>query len=419
MANGNSLLILQSLRREGQITRRALANELNVGMSMVSRLTSELESRGLICEAGRSESLGGRPSDLLSLEPSAAFAIGLDIGGNHRRALLANLVGDVVAFLENDNDLPTTRKGILQDIGELVGQLLSTAKVDVKRVFGLGAGLWGSVDPKAGVVYSWTETPALYSTWKNFALREALREQFDFPYLWVDDVVRTMGIAEVLYGGCATLDRSVLSARSASAGRDEDFIFALADTGVGVAVMIDGVPYIGPNQLAGEIGHIPIPGGTLRCSCGSIGCLETVASSRAVVEQTHHWLAESAVETNLREKESCLLVEDVILAAESGDKLAYQIMTDAGEKFGMGLAIAANMLGPRLIVVGGALAASRVYLDAARRIVRMQALGKVTSDLTIEASRLDHLAGARGAASHVLNMLFLPGEKNLLSLVTG
>src|SRR5512133_998989 len=115
MANGNHLLILQYLRREGQMTRRALARELNVGMSMVSRLTGDLESRGLIREAGRSESLGGRPSDLLSLEPSAAFAIGLDIGGNHQRAVLANLVGDVVACLENEHDLPATREGILQD----------------------------------------------------------------------------------------------------------------------------------------------------------------------------------------------------------------------------------------------------------------------------------------------------------------
>jgi len=402
MPNGNHLFILQRLRKAGALTRRHLAQDMGVSVSMVSKLTSDLQARGLIREAGRSAPLGGRPSDLLSLEPKAAYALGLDIGGNHQRAILTNLIGEVVARVENEADLPNSREGILQRIERLVRQLLSTPEVDSRRVVGLGAGLWGSVDPETGVVYSWTETPALSLTWKNFALRDALQEHFSFAHIRVDDIVRTMGLAEVLYGSGAT--------------RDQDFIFALADTGVGVAVMIGGVPYVGPSQLAGEIGHIPVAGGTLPCNCGNTGCLETMASTRAVLEQAQRRLAESSVLSTLRDHPGSLTVQAMIAAAESGDKLAYQILTEAGEKLGIGLAIAVNLLGPRLVVIGGALAGSNIYLEAARRMVRLQALGKVSSGLTIVASRLNHLAGARGAASQVLNMLFLPGENNLLSL---
>jgi predicted NBD/HSP70 family sugar kinase len=401
MLNGNYLKILQYLRRTGCLTRRDLAKQMGLGLSMVSRLTGELLDAGVIRENGRQESVGGRPSDILSLAPQAGYAVGLDIGGSHQRAILVDLVGDVVAREEYEHHLPASREGIVDQIDALVVQLQSSAGVPIERIFGLGVGLWGSVDPRGGVVYSWTETPELYATWKDFALQDALLARLPFPHVCIDDVVRTMGLAEVLYG--------------ASAARDQDFLFALADTGIGVAIMIGGEPYVGPNQLAGEIGHIPI-GGSQRCNCGSIGCIETMASVRAILEQAQRKIQETPTATNLSEFAGNLTIENVIRAAELSDKVAYQVITEAGEKFGIGLAMAVNMFGPRLVIVGGTLANSHVYLDAAKRLVRFQALGKVNSDLTIQPSQLDHLAGARGAASQVLNRLFCPGKKNLLGL---
>lgn len=401
MPNGSHLTILQNLRRARQLTRRDLADQLGLGVSMVSKLTGDLIGWQMIRESGRSEKSSGRPSHLLSLEPTAGYAIGLDIGGNHQQGVLLNLTGEVVARLDDQHDLSASREDILLNIDRLVERLIQQAGVDLRWVFGLGVGLWGSVDPKAGVVYSWTETPALYATWKDFALRAALQERYPFPHVLIDDIVRTMGLAEVLYDGPPV--------------HDPDFIFALADTGIGVAVMINEQPYVGPVELAGEIGHIPVAGGNIQCSCGNTGCLETVASARAVLDQVRQRLAESSILSVLRGREGSLSVQEVIQAAQEGDKLAFQILTEAGEKFGVGLAIVANLLGPRRIIVGGSLSASFVYLDAARRMVRMQALGKVTSEITIEASKLDHLAGARGAAMQVLNQLFMPGEQNLLA----
>jgi N-acetylglucosamine repressor len=211
-----------------------------------------------------------------------------------------------------------------------------------------------------------------------------------------------MARAETLYGCRET--------------RSEDYVFALADTGVGVALMINGAPYVGPNQLAGEIGHVPVPGATLPCSCGNTGCLETVASVSAVLEQVERRLSESSVVSVLRDAAGPFTIHTVIKAAEAGDKLAYQVVMDAGEKFGYGLALTANLFGPQRIIVGGALSASPLYMESARRAVRLQALGKLTGSLEVQASTLDHLAGARGAASLVLNEVFQEGRENLLTL---
>jgi hypothetical protein len=191
----------------------------------------------------------------------AGYAIGLDISGTRQRAVLVDLYGEVVNTFEEDIHILADRENILSTLENLTTRAIQSCGLQPCAIKGVGVGVWGSVDPATGVSYSWTETPALTSTWKDYAVGDALRAHTSFPHVMVDDIVRMMGIAEVLYGH--------------NAGQDEDFVFVLADTGVGVAIMLDGFPYVGSNQLAGEIGQVPIPGVTLPCNCGNTGCVGT------------------------------------------------------------------------------------------------------------------------------------------------
>lgn len=54
-------------------------------------------------------------------------------------------------------------------------------------------------------------------------------------------------------------------------------------TGLGNAIRIDGKTLKGDNGFAGELGHIPVIGNKLVCGCGSVGCLETIVSGRALI----------------------------------------------------------------------------------------------------------------------------------------
>lgn len=51
-------------------------------------------------------------------------------------------------------------------------------------------------------------------------------------------------------------------------------------TGIGNAVMIDGVPLLGRNGVAGELGHIPVMGHDEPCGCGLRGCMENIAGGK-------------------------------------------------------------------------------------------------------------------------------------------
>jgi len=402
MPNGNLLNVLQIIRRAGRITRREIADKLGFGFSMASKLTADLTALDLIYEAGRSDAESGRPSDLLAINPQSAYAVGLDISGTHQKAVITDLCGGVVASISENKHIPADRQLILDGLETMISRALNCCDLKRDDIMGIGISLWASVDPASGTISSWTETPTLSAILRDFPIRSALQERFEFPHIFVDDIVRNLGAAEVRYGHHRQ--------------ENEDFLFVLADSGIGLAIMLNGIPYVGPFQIAGEIGHIPISGLTTPCSCGNIGCLETVASTTAILQQVNQRINASNVRTILREPGNTPTIIDVINAAETGDKTAYQILTEAGQYLGTILAATVNILGTRLIILGGVLAKSTVYLDAVRRNLRLQALGKIATGVYIEPSQLDEMAGARGAAVRVLDALFNSENANIIAL---
>ena len=323
------------------------------------------------------------------------------MGGNHIRAVISDLCGQAVARVAGPGPLTSGRAEILDSLEASLDQALVQAGLARPDLRGVGISLYGSVDPSAGVVYSWTETPGVYNLWKDFPVRAEFLRRLPLPHIYVDDVVRTLGVAEVLYG--------------LARGLSEDFAYVLADTGIGAALVLAGQPYVGPSQLSGELGHLPIAREPIPCSCGNLACLETVASVHGVLRAVRLRLEEPPISSSLAALEREVAIQDVILAAEAGDKLAYRILTEAGEALGRGIAMLVNLFGCRKIVLGGVLASSSVYLDAAARAARLNALAKAAQVLSFERSELDQFAAARGAASSVLNALFEPGPDNLLA----
>ncbi|MBP6995954.1 MAG: ROK family protein [Phycicoccus sp.] len=143
-------------------------------------------------------------------------------------------------------------------------------------------------------------------------------------------------------------------------------------TGLAAAILDDGVVVRGLRGAAGEIGHLPI-GTDVVCPCGQRGCLETLASGRAL---TRLWPRPPA---------------ELFPAAAQGDPLATQVV--AGLARGIGLAIQLLVLtGAQTVIIGGGVARSRIELAAA-----------VTADLT-----------ARAAESAFLRSLELPTRFEVL-----
>ena len=106
-------------------------------------------------------------------------------------------------------------------------------------------------------------------------------------------------------------------------------------TGIGNAILLNGVPLAGRHGAAGELGHIPVFGSTVRCGCGNIGCLEAVAGGKALARIQKERFPETPIhEMFLRHGQEQALVELI-------DGMALAAATEI------------NILDPDQVLLGG------------------------------------------------------------------
>jgi predicted NBD/HSP70 family sugar kinase len=388
------------IRKAGKLTRQELAQQLEISQSQATKLAADLASRGLIFESGKLEvSSSGRKADWLALAPEAAYAVGVHLSNNRQMAVVTNLVGEVVGKISEQVNPTINRNEIISELKGVIERAIQVSKVSSSRIAGVGLALSDMVDPVTRTSYGWPDTPGWSAAWTDFPVGEALEAVLPFSHILVDDIVRTLGLAEARYG---------------QGRHEDDFIFVLADHGIGMAILLDGRPYIGHSHIAGELAHIPVGPSTEPCSCGNLGCLHTQTGIPHVLEQIQQSLEKSSIRSRLRQLDHAPAIEEVFAAAENGDKLAIGVLTESGETLGKGMGMIINLMGPGAFILGGALSHSEHFVEAARRSMKMHSLDIAARGVRVVPSGLDEWSGARGAATQVLDELFSSNDKNLL-----
>ena len=120
-------------------------------------------------------------------------------------------------------------------------------------------------------------------------------------------------------------------------------------------------------------------------------------------------LAQPQVMSALRDpyERGALSLGTLVESARAGDKLAFQILVEAGSNIGKVVAIALNVLGPEMVMPGGLLAKDGdIILNAVRHQTRLRALQHVSEQVRIVYDDGDDMIGARGAALQALESLF-------------
>jgi predicted NBD/HSP70 family sugar kinase len=128
------------------------------------------------------------------------------------------------------------------------------------------------------------------------------------------------------------------------------------------------------------------------CRCGNRGCLETLASSRAIADLLSASRRQPVSTKRLLE-----------LCAE-GDAAAQRLVGDAGRAIGVAVANLCNLLNPQCVIVGGELStAGDVLLDPLRETVTRNAIPSAAEDLEIVAGVLGERAEMLGALALVMH----------------
>ena len=177
----------------------------------------------------------------------------------------------------------------------------------------------------------------------------------------------------------------------AAKGRTE-VAYIKVSTGIGAGLVSDGRLQHGVGGTAGEIGHTLVADGGPVCRCGNRGCLETLASSRAIA---------GLLSDSRREEISSRRLMEL---CEAGDSAAQRLIGDAGRAIGLAVANLCNLVNPKCVIVGGDLsAAGEVLLGPLRETVRRHAIPSAVEDLEVVAGMLGERAELLGALALVMH----------------
>ena len=163
-------------------------------------------------------------------------------------------------------------------------------------------------------------------------------------------------------------------------------------SGIGAGLITEGRLRHGVGGTAGEIGHTVLDANGPVCRCGNRGCLETLASARAVAAQ----LSQSRFED--------VSTRRMLELSAAGDAATRRLIADAGRILGVAVANLCNIVNPECVVIGGDLSlAGDVLLDPVRDVVSRNAIPSASEDAEVVAGTLGERAEVLGALALVMH----------------
>ena len=357
----NAALVLRALYDFGPISRAEVARLSGLTRTTVGDVVGSLIDEGLAREVGRGPSTGGKAPIMLELIDGARHVIGLDLGEFVFRAALVDLRGQVQRTIERPVQGLNGDES-LNVVHELIEELAGGSR---ENLLGIGVGTPGIVDAATGTI-RW----AVNLDWQDLPLGEILRARHGVPVEVANDS-RAAALAIELFAG----------------KRSTNLVAIKVGRGIGAGVVLGGELFHGDGFGAGEIGHVVVDDDGAECRCGRFGCLETVASSRAIVQAaTQSARADPASPLGQRLAETgALTLDDVRTALEAGDESTRRTVVTAGRFLGQAIAGLIGVLDVERIVLHGSVTSlGEPWLEAVRDEARRRSLGLLAKDVSIE-----------------------------------
>ena len=284
------------------------------------------------------------------MRSEADTAIGVDVGGTRVRLARISRAGELLERIIEP--VRPDRQGFSSQLLRLVDSLRSDSDNAV------GIGIPGRVDGRTGEIRS-----AGYIDVAGLDLAGLVAREAELPCRVENDATMAL-LAE----GQVRPD-----------GREGLIFMITVGTGIGGAVLQDGVPWYG-GGLSGQFGHVVVAEHGPVCNCGRIGCVETLSSGMAL----GRLLAEAGLPKETR-------AENLLSRAESGDPAAADLLDRWARPLQRAMESLVAVADPQRIIVGGGLGA-----EMTRALDRLPRRSK-WFELPIEAASLGDGAGVIGA----------------------
>jgi N-acetylglucosamine repressor len=318
--NINKGLVIREIRKSGPISRTEVSNNLNLGLSTVTKICDQLLEENLIYEIGEGESTGGRKPINLLFNNKYAYIITIKI---ENESLIFSLT-DLEPIIIHTKSVAFPRKSPFSEVFRLMLEGIDSLQKDIREMNGqllaIGIAISGIVNHLKGILISST-----LLGWEDINFKKDLEERYE-TNVYIDNDVN-----------CYTLAQKWLG----KGKENTNFVCVTIGEGIGAGVIINNRLYRGNLGGAGEIGHMIINVDGNQCYCGQRGCLETYASEDYIVGYVRNITGEE------------YSIEEIISRAYNNDKACIEAISSAGKSIGYGLINVIMHYNPEKIILGG------------------------------------------------------------------
>ncbi|WKU06077.1 ROK family protein [Micromonospora sp. HUAS LYJ1] len=384
--SANRLTVVQQVVAAGTTSRQRLAVDTGLSLGTVATLVAELTDLGLLAEAGREDSGGGRPRGLVTADPHGGLLIGVDVAETYVHVDLFDTTLTRLAGAEEA--LRPLERRPHQVVRHIVSGIDTVLAGTAARVLGVGVSVPGQVDREGGV-----SVFAPNWNWHDVPLRDLLADHLPLP-LHLDNPLRAAVLAELWAG--------------AARGRDDVAVINLG-TGVGAGLAFGGTLYRGSSNSAGEWGHTTLVLDGRLCRCGSRGCVEAYVGAPGIM-QTLRDLAPTSPLLHPEDQTATLDALAAGLAAD--DPTAAKVVAETARYLGVAIADLVNLINPEVVVLSSWVAdrlGDRLR-DEVRAVVAQHALRRPLAATGIVRSPVAGNPVSLGAATLALEGFLTQGR---------
>ena len=210
--------------------------------------------------------------------------------------------------------------------------------------------------------------------WNGFNLLEFSREIMSIP-VCIENDANVAALAEATVG--AGIGSRML-------------ILVTLGTGVGGGIVSNGDIIRGAFGGAGEIGHIPVHGNSIKCGCGNTGCLETLIGKMGIIRNYNSRVPSFKVVQS---------IPDIQIRMRANEENAINCFKWVGETLGFALSSTVNLLNPDYVLIGGGISsAGEILVDSVCSQLTKYVMPSFLNKLQVKLAKLGNDAGFVGAA---------------------
>jgi predicted NBD/HSP70 family sugar kinase/predicted transcriptional regulator len=319
----NKCLVLDAIRASEGISIEDIVWTTHLSRPTINKIITELLDEDIIQKNGYRISSGGRHPVLYSLNTHSWYAVGIDFEFPPMRMIVTDMYANIVFSKKWEHKYGDSEDAVVKAIIFYIRECMESIHISSKNIVGIALGIPGTVDIENNVPTIITRIPQF----QGKAINKIISDE-----LGVDVYVRND--AHLF----AMIDSRMLELQN------KNLLYIAYRTGIGMAILINGVPYEGNLGNSGFIGHTIVNHNGEKCICGNRGCLELYCTKGKQIEK---FRIKKRIDHNIS-----ITFNDVLSAAESGDETAIEILTEASGYLGIAIFNAVMLFDIDIVIVG-------------------------------------------------------------------